>query len=148
MFLLHFTDELMCAYLCSVGTYRVFPWKIKKAWGFFSTQTPWSNIFYTSNYISLYDRGKNRMSNILNITQGIITSLNTLGIWLSFTSVNSPFVVLSYLKRGCQETCLNKFIEGNGIISVRVGFLYGPVGNASQLVIRNIYTNHHAQNLE
>lgn len=62
--------------------------------------------------------------------------------------MNSPFVVLSYLKRGCQETCLNKFIEGNGIISVCVGFLYGPVGNASQLVIRNVYTNHHAQNLE
>lgn len=45
MFLLQFTDRLVCAYLCAVVTY-VFPWKLKKCprGVFFSAQAPGSNI--------------------------------------------------------------------------------------------------------
>lgn len=44
MFLLHFTDKLVCVYLCSVITYRVSLETKKKCQSFFSTQAPCSNI--------------------------------------------------------------------------------------------------------
>lgn len=75
-----------------------------------------------------------------------ITSLKALTAGLPFTSVTFP-PVLSYPKKEYWETCLNEFSEGNGIISICVSFLDGPVSNAPQLVVWDVYTNHHPQNL-
>lgn len=48
---------------------------------------------------------------------------------------------------GCARTNLDELIEGNGIVPVCVCFLYGPVGNAAQLLVRDVYANHHPQDL-
>lgn len=44
-------------------------------------------------------------------------------------------------------THLNELIEGNGIVPVCVGFLYGSVGDAAQLLVRDVHAHHHPQDL-
>lgn len=48
-----------------------------------------------------------------------------------------------YKATGGLKNYLDELIEGNGIISICVCFLYGPVSDAAELFIWNVDANHH-----
>lgn len=41
------------------------------------------------------------------------------------------------------QTCLDEFIKGDGVVSVSVSLLDGPVSDAAQLLVRDVHSHHH-----
>lgn len=68
---------------------------------------------------------------------------------LNFASVDvngtNPGVVVTGLLAAIRAfgTHLDELVEGDGIVPVCVRFLYGSVGNAAELLVRDVHAHHH-----